>query len=60
MGCGKRKCSEATCNVVLKQCQMIDGKCPECANKLKIRQALQQQTQQNNINSAVISSLIKP
>lgn len=33
MSCGKKPCK--TCNVPTKQCQMIDGNCSGCANKLK-------------------------
>jgi hypothetical protein len=49
MGCGIKKCS--SCPRELKQCQMTNGKCPDCARKDNEERAKQNmQTITNNLN----------
>lgn len=41
--CGKAKCAEPDCTVKMKKCEMIDGRCPACDRKNRVKQELQQQ-----------------
>jgi len=35
MSCAVTKCSTPECEVKMKKCKLIGGKCPSCAAKLK-------------------------
>lgn len=30
MGCQVKKCANSICDVRIRECQMINGKCPQC------------------------------
>jgi len=51
MGCGNVKCSNPSCQVYMRQCQMIQGMCPSCHLN---RNQVTTQSNTNAVNSTLI------